>query len=327
VTSVTATTARSCSDSLGPWGFVRVTVSTANTLRGTPTPNYREARERRTELVHCVLDDPVTCRVGSGRLLGEVRTGAYGALPPPSKLGCRRARWASRSLIAWRTRRRYASESASALVAGAGGMSSGSSLTWLSGSPAWSCNASPSATSSGVSGAAVAVACDLLDRSGQLRVGQRLADRGRPAGQPAVTLLLTCLEGVGSGFAVPVAGACGAQPLGLVVQLPAVADRRYEPAGGIRAGASGQHIQRIRDLLDREPGDQVVGDTRSDAGPVNREVHAGFCEGLGVQSPRATHLPKNSVLARSSRFSRSSSRNRARSATVNGSSSSGCSLR
>jgi len=49
------------------------------------------------------------------------------------------------------------------------------------------------------------------------------------------------------------AGARGAEPLGLVVQLPAVADRPDQPPGGIRAAAGGQHIQRIRDLLGREP--------------------------------------------------------------------------
>ena len=68
----------------------------------------------------------------------------------------------------------------------------------------------------------------------------------------------------GSSIAVLDAGAGGAEPC-VVVQLPAVTDRPHQPARSIRAVAGGQHIQRIRDLLVGEPGDQVVGDARGDA--------------------------------------------------------------
>jgi hypothetical protein len=108
--------------------------------------------------------------------------------------------------------------------------------------------------------------CDPPHRCRQLGVGQRLVDGRGPAGQPPIALVLAGLEGAGSGMTLLVAGTGGAQPCGLVVQLPAVADRPDQPAGGIRAGAGGQHIQRIRDLLGREPGDQVVGDRGGDAG-------------------------------------------------------------
>jgi hypothetical protein len=167
-------------------------------------------------------------------------------------------------------------------------MPSGSSNTAMSGSPAWSCSARVSATSSGVSGAAVAVAiaqariwlaatgAERRSSPSTGRVTRCMASAScvsvsAPAtasvqlASPPSRCSWRCLEGAGSGVAVLGAGACGADPCGFVVQLPAVADRPDQPAHGIRAPASRQHIQLIRDALRREPHDQVIGDTGGDA--------------------------------------------------------------
>ena len=68
-------------------GLVASTLATLASLPmfNTPPPPRAGRRTRRVQL--CVLDYPVICEEGAGRLWGEVRTGAYGASLPPSSFG------------------------------------------------------------------------------------------------------------------------------------------------------------------------------------------------------------------------------------------------